>query len=66
MGADIRHQRHRQLLRRRRGIQNLEGAGPQGQPRFNNLRQRRCREKGLARLRHLQGRSEPSGARTRH
>ena len=45
VGAHLQHQRHRQLPRRRRGREDLEGTGPARQSRAHHQRQRRRREK---------------------
>ena len=66
MGAHFQHQRHRQLSRRRRSCEDVEGTGTARQPRPHHQRQRRRRQERQRRLRHFQGRREPSRARTRH
>ena len=64
VGADLRHQRHGQLPRRGRGVQDLAGTGAQGRTRADDQRQRRRGQEGQRGLRHEQGRREPPGART--
>jgi rhamnulose-1-phosphate aldolase/alcohol dehydrogenase len=65
MGADLRDQRHGPLSRRRRGAPAVEGAGPARQPCAHDQRQCGRLQERQRRLRHEQGRGEPSRARTR-
>ncbi len=61
---DLRDQRHRQLPGRRRGGEDLEGAGAARQPGPHDLGQRGRRQERIARLRHLEGGGQPPDPRT--